>query len=42
LQEALDFLEIEKHKGGVAHGDIWWMERQIIEKKKYLPASKQK
>jgi len=41
LQEALDFLEEEKQKGGVAQGDIWWMQREITEKKKYLPASKQ-
>ena len=42
LQEAIDFLEEEKQKGGVAQGDIWWMQREITEKKKYLPASKQK
>jgi len=42
LQDALDFLEEEKQKGGVAQGDIWWMQREITEKKKYLPASKQK
>ena len=42
FQEALDFLEAEKKKGGIAKGDIWWMEREIKEKKKYLPASKQK
>jgi len=42
LQEALDFLEEEKQKGGVAQGDIWWMQREITEKKKYLPASRQK
>ena len=34
--------EEEKQKGGVAQGDIWWMQREITEKKKYLPASKQK
>ena len=42
FQEALDFLEAEKKKGGIARGDIWWMEREIKEKRKYLPASKQK
>ena len=42
LQEAIDFLESEKQKGGVAQGDIWWMQREITEKKKYLPASKQR
>jgi chromosome segregation ATPase len=42
LQEALDFLDAAQKKGGIAHGDIWWMQREIAEKKKYLPASKQK
>jgi len=42
LQEALNCLEEEKQKGGVAQGDIWWMQREITEKKKYLPASRQK
>jgi len=40
LQEALDFLQRAKQSGGVARGAIWWMEREIIEKKKYLPASR--
>ena len=40
FQEALDFLEAEKMKGGIAQGDIWWMEREITEKKKYLPKSR--
>jgi DNA repair exonuclease SbcCD ATPase subunit len=42
LKEAVDFLEVVKKKGGVAHGAIWWMERTITEKRKYMPASKQK
>ena len=29
-----------KASGGVAKGAIWWMEREITEKKKYLPASR--
>lgn len=29
LQEATDFLEEVKKKGGVAHGAIWWMERTL-------------
>jgi len=41
LQDALDFLQQAKQKGGNAMGDIWWMEREITEKKKYLPKSKQ-
>jgi len=40
LQEALDFLQRAKASGGVARGAIWWMEREITEKKKYLPASR--
>jgi len=40
LQEALDFLQRAKASGGVAKGAIWWMEREITEKKKYLPASR--
>jgi len=41
LKEAMDFLEAAKNKGGVAHGAVWWMEREIIEKKKYMPKKKQ-
>jgi len=41
MQEALDFLESAKKKGGIAYGAIWWMEREIKEAKKYLPKSKQ-
>lgn len=37
LQQAVEFLESVKRKGGVAHGNIWWMEREIAEKKKFLP-----
>ena len=40
FKEAIDFLEAEKMKGGIAQGDIWWMEREITEKKKYLPKSR--
>eukprot|EP00727_Mastigamoeba_balamuthi_P009424 m51a1_g5103 hypothetical protein (399) ;mRNA; r:302401-304203 len=40
LREAVEYLEAVKKKGGVAHGAIWWMERQIIEKRKYMPKSK--
>jgi len=40
LQEALEFLQRAKASGGVAKGAIWWMEREITEKKKYLPASR--
>lgn len=40
LQEALDFLQRAKQSGGVAKGAIWWMERELTEKKKYLPAKR--
>jgi len=35
-------LEEVKKKGGVAYGAIWWMERELKEKEKYLPQRKQK
>eukprot|EP01107_Rhizomastix_libera_P002526 TRINITY_DN1442_c0_g1_i1.p1 TRINITY_DN1442_c0_g1~~TRINITY_DN1442_c0_g1_i1.p1 ORF type:complete len:299 (-),score=107.40 TRINITY_DN1442_c0_g1_i1:83-979(-) len=41
LQEAMDYLQEAKRSSGGAMGNIWWMEREIIEKKKYLPKSKQ-
>jgi len=41
FQQALDYLEEVKKKGGVARGAIWWMERELTEVKKYLPRSKQ-
>jgi chromosome segregation ATPase len=41
FQEAQDFLEAAKKKGGVPKGSIWWMERELKEKQKYLPKSKQ-
>jgi len=28
---------IKKAGGGVAQGRIWWMERELTEKKKYMP-----
>jgi len=40
FQEANDELEKAKKLGGVANGDIWWMQREIIEKQKYMPKSK--
>jgi len=41
LQEAQDYLEEVKRKGGSAAGAIWWIERELKEAKKYLPKSKQ-
>ena len=40
LQAAVDSLEAAKKKGGVAHGAIWWMERSLEEKRKYMPGYK--
>ena len=40
LQNAMDALEAAKKKGGVARGAIWWMERALEEKKKYMPGYK--
>ena len=40
LQAAVDTLEATKKKGGVAHGAIWWMERTLEEKRKYMPGYK--
>jgi len=41
FQEAQDYLEEVKKKGGVCYGDLWWIDREIKEAKKYLPKSKQ-
>jgi len=40
-QEAVNFLEEVKRKGGVAYGSIWWMEREMKEMQKYLPQKRQ-
>jgi len=40
LQAAVDSLNEAKKKGGVAHGAIWWMERSLEEKRKYMPGYK--
>jgi len=40
LQAAVDSLNEAKKKGGVAHGAIWWMERALEEKRKYMPGYK--
>ncbi len=41
FREAQAFLEEVKKKGGVAHGAIWWMERELKEAQKYMPKKKQ-
>jgi len=40
LQEAEEFLEDVKKKGGNAEGAIWWLSRELTEQKKYMPKSK--
>jgi len=35
------YLEEIQAKGGDACGDIWWLQREMTEKKKYLPRSRQ-
>jgi len=40
LQAALDFVEEVKKKPGASFGDLWWLEREIYEKRKYLPRHK--
>jgi len=34
------FLEEVKKKPGTPHGQIWWMERELQEQKKFLPSSR--
>jgi len=41
LNEAIFALEELKKEPDQSYGDIWWMERELLEKKKYLPRSKQ-
>lgn len=40
LQEAEDFLNDVKKKGGAAEGALWWLQRELTEKKKFMPKSK--
>ena len=42
LQEAKHFLVVAKNMPGSAQGDIWWLNRELDEKMKYLPQSQQK
>jgi len=37
FKEAEDFLNELKNRGGTPHGSIWWMSRELEEKKKYMP-----
>lgn len=41
FKEAEDQLEAVKNAGGgVAQGKIWWMERELAEKKKFMPGGR--
>jgi len=40
VEEAEAYLREVKSKPGVAQGMIWWMERELYEKKKYMPSRK--
>jgi len=43
LQEARDALTELKEKGdGIAHGNIWWMEKELAERQKNMPKRKKK
>lgn len=37
FQDAEDFLNELKNRGGTPHGSIWWMSRELEEKKKFMP-----
>ncbi|KAH3732825.1 TolA protein [Pelomyxa schiedti] len=41
LEQATAYLHEVKQKSGAALGAMWWMEREITEKKKYLPKRRQ-
>jgi len=40
LEEAEAYLEEVKKKPGTPHGAIWWLEKELHEKRKFLPSSK--
>jgi len=37
FKDAEDFLNELKNRGGTPHGSIWWMSRELQEKKKFMP-----
>ncbi len=41
MQALEEVFEALKKKGGVPHGKIWWMERQMTEVKKFVRGGKQ-
>eukprot|EP00211_Chloroparvula_japonica_P008058 CAMPEP_0119121064 /NCGR_PEP_ID=MMETSP1310-20130426/1853_1 /TAXON_ID=464262 /ORGANISM="Genus nov. species nov., Strain RCC2339" /LENGTH=316 /DNA_ID=CAMNT_0007110601 /DNA_START=113 /DNA_END=1063 /DNA_ORIENTATION=- len=40
MKEAEAYLEECRKKPGCAHGSLWWIDRELTEKKKYMPVSK--
>jgi len=40
VEEAEAYLAEVKSRPGKSHGAIWWIERQLFEKKKFIPVSK--
>jgi DNA repair exonuclease SbcCD ATPase subunit len=40
MKEAEDFLDAARNKPGCAHGSLWWIDRELHEKKKYMPTAK--
>jgi len=40
LADAENYLEEVKKKPGSSHGTFWWMDRELQEKKKFLPERK--
>jgi len=38
MEEANATLEAAKKKPGVAHGAIWWLQKEMAEAQKLLPA----
>lgn len=40
-KEASDLVEKLKQSGGVQHGAVWWLNREIAEARKYMPQRKQ-
>ena len=37
FQAAQEFLDALTAKGGTPHGAVWWMNRELAEKKKFMP-----
>jgi len=42
LKEAEDYLEEVRKKPGQPYGSLWWIDRELEEKRKYLPSSRRK